>query len=344
MGGLILSMLVALAGCQTPDRAIFSAGAAARVWPAAPDAPRIAYVGELTGEDSLHARRDGFEALGEILTGPRPKARFVTPMAVAVAGERVYVADPAGDASVVHVLDMKQRTYAAIREVTGTPLQWPVDLAVCDNRLAIADADRATVFLVDLNGAGGRAITGNGLTRPVSLAWDARANQLFVADAGAGAVFVFDANGRFVRRFGTVGAGEGEFHAPVGIAVDARDGAARVVVADSLNFRAQLLSADGASLRCIGSKGDAAGSFALPRDVAVDRDGNLYVLDNQLECVQVFDQQGQLLMALGQEGRAAGEFWLPSGITIDDQDRIWIADTYNRRVQVFRYLPQEAAP
>jgi len=89
-----------------------------------------------------------------------------------------------------------------------------------------------------------------------------------------------------------------------------------------------------------GQKGDAAGDFARPRDVAFDADGHVYVLDNQFENVQIFTPDGRLLMAFGQGGSGPGEFSLPSGITIDEGGRIWIADSLNRRVQVFQYLPE----
>jgi DNA-binding beta-propeller fold protein YncE len=101
------------------------------------------------------------------------------------------------------------------------------------------------------------------------------------------------------------------------------------------------VDATGDFVNLFGRKGDAAGDFALPRDVAFDSDGHVYVLDNQFENVQVFDRDGRLLMAFGEEGAGPGRFSLPSGITIDQRDRIWIADTYNRRVQVFEYLREE---
>lgn len=337
------ALLLALAGCQSAARPIFSAGPSPRSWPAPPDKTRIVHIGEIVGEESLHAPKRGLDALGELLTGPRPQARFVTPMAVAVKDARVYVADPAGEAACVHALDLDQRGYAAIRDVAGGPLRWPVDVAVCDELLAIADSDRNAVFLVDLSGRHVRTISGAGLQRPVSLAWDARRRELYVADAVACAVFVFDAGGQLARRFGARGADVGELHAPAGIGLDARGDSARVAVADALNFRAQVFSDQGQSLVSVGRKGDAAGDFGLPRDIAIDGDGNLHVLDNQFENVQLFNAQGQLLMAFGQEGSGPGEFWLPSGITIDDLNRIWIADTYNRRVQVFQYLAQESA-
>jgi DNA-binding beta-propeller fold protein YncE len=110
-----------------------------------------------------------------------------------------------------------------------------------------------------------------------------------------------------------------------------------------MNFRVQLFDSGGTPLRAFGRKGNAAGDFSLPRDIAIDSDGHVYVLDNQFENVQIFDAEGRLLLAFGGEGGGPGQFSLPSSITIDDRDRIWVADTYNRRVQAFQYL-REGAP
>ena len=101
----------------------------------------------------------------------------------------------------------------------------------------------------------------------------------------------------------------------------------------------QRLGVDGTVLGTFGRKGDAAGDFALPKGVAFDPQGNIWVVDAQFENVQAFTSGGQLLLAIGGEGRGIGEFSLPAGICIDAKGRIWIADTYNRRVQVFELLP-----
>ena len=100
----------------------------------------------------------------------------------------------------------------------------------------------------------------------------------------------------------------------------------------------QLLDRQGAWLRSIGSKGDAAGDFALPKGVAVDAWEYIYVADAHFENIQVFDPEGKLMMAFGGEGQAPGRFWLPAKIVIDAKQRLWIADTYNRRIQVFQLL------
>lgn len=335
---------LAAAGCaSTPTGPILPNGSAL-AWPSPPDAPRIRFVGQLVGEASLGRQPQGLDALRAVLAGPPRTVGFVTPTAVAVAGERLFVADPSHpDAPMVHLLDLSARTYAQIREVGGRRLVWPVDVALRGGRLAIADARQGAVFVTDLQG---RLLSTMGtglLQRPAAVAWCGE-GELAVLDAAAHAFFVFDSGGSQRLKVGGRGGATGSFNFPAGLcAVGERTSGVpfAFVVADSMNFRVQLFDARGDALLAFGRKGDAAGDFALPRDVAVDSDGHVYVLDNQFENVQVFDAQGRLLMALGQEGREAGEFNLPGGITIDERDRIWIADTYNRRVQVFQYLRDE---
>ena len=77
-------------------------------------------------------------------------------------------------------------------------------------------------------------------------------------------------------------------------------------MADSGNFRVQVLDLDGEVQAVFGEKGDAAGDLSLPKGVATDSQGNIYVVDAHFENVQVFDSTGRLLMAFGREGRADG--------------------------------------
>ncbi len=79
--------------------------------------------------------------------------------------------------------------------------------------------------------------------------------------------------------------------------------------------------------------GFGKGEFRLPKDVAVDEEGNIYVLDTQNDRVQKFDNQGNFILEFGKHGRSKGEFMNPTGIFV--KDRIYITDTYNDRIQVF---------
>lgn len=332
---------LALPGCASTSVATFPATGPTRVWPAPPDEPRIRYLGQLTGEASIGVRTSGWEAVKQALAGPRPLMHFVAPCAVAARGERIYVADRGAlGGPCVYVLDRAAQTVTAIRGAGGETLEWPIDIALLDDRLAVADARRAAVYLFDSAGTLTATIGRGALQRPSALAWDAAQRELWVVDAAAHACAVFAPDGALNRRVGQRGSGAGQFNFPAGLCV-LRD-PPRIAVADAMNFRVQLLASDGAPLGAFGRKGDAAGCFALPRDVAADAEGHLYVLDPQFENVQIFDDAGRLLLAFGEEGDGAGQFNLPGGIAIDEQDRIWVADTQNKRVQAFQYL--RAAP
>lgn len=327
----------------------------ALVWPAPPDPPRIRYIGELVGEPSLGMRPRGLDALREVVEGPRPPALFATPMAVAVDGPRVYVADPSNPRGpVVHLLDLDARAYAQVRDAGGAPLAWPIDVSAARGRLAIGDAQRG-VFVLDAQGRTVVTVAPGTIERAAAVAI-LPDGGLAVLDAPRHEIVLCDQGGVVRARVGGRGAEPGRFNFPAGLCAvhaaippeDRRSPAlapsqgSALLIADSMNFRVQWLDPAGGPGLCFGQKGDAAGDFALPRDVAVDSAGHIYVLDSQFENVQVFDGQGRLLMAFGGEGRGPGQFSVPSGITIDAQDRIWIADTYNRRVQVFQYLAQPA--
>ncbi|MBK9121089.1 MAG: hypothetical protein IPM18_16020 [Phycisphaerales bacterium] len=334
----MLALGALLAGCQVTPGPIFPPVDPPLVWPAPPETPRIRYVGTLTGEESLGAQPGFWETIGAAVTGLRPRAVFVKPAAVAVAGERVFVADTG--AAVVHVLNLATREYLFVRGDPEDPLRVPIALAIVGGEVAVVDRVRAAVEFFTPDGRWLRTARWPEITAPVAIAaGPPEGPRFWLADAQAHAVFAVAANGS-VQAFGARGLAPGEFNFPIALAFQPAVG---LVVADAMNFRIQTLAPDGTPRSRFGRKGDAAGDLALPRGVAVDAGGHIYVLDNQFENVQVFDREGRLLLAWGQGGAAAGEFSLPSGLVIDARDRIWIADSANRRVQVFEFLPEGTA-
>jgi DNA-binding beta-propeller fold protein YncE len=105
-----------------------------------------------------------------------------------------------------------------------------------------------------------------------------------------------------------------------------------------MNFRVQILSANGDFISSFGKQGDVTGTFARPRGVAVDSKGNIYVVDALFNNVQIFDTAGRLLYYFGTQGRGEYQFWMPSGVFVDKDDNIYVSDSYNGRVQIFQLL------
>ena len=82
-----------------------------------------------------------------------------------------------------------------------------------------------------------------------------------------------------------------------------------------------------------GSAGEGGGEFRWPAGIAVDSEENVYVTDEWLHRVTVFDSDGGFLRSFGELGKRDGQFNRPSGIAIDDNDNLFVSDTLNHRVQ-----------
>ena len=334
--GLPVCVVLVLGGCGPRCVDPLCAPEPPIVWPAAPDEPRVRYLGSLTGSEDFGRSGGSWRAFREALEGPQPTCSMVTPHAVSVdpSGMRVAVADTNGGC--VHVFDLGRRRYQQYTEWAGGKkrLQCPVGIAWVQDALWVSDAKLPGIVVFSGTQPGQR-LSDTSLQRPGGLVYCPDAAWCMVADTGRSVVCAFDTSGSRVACLGGFGAAPGCFNHPVQLAARGRV----LAVADALNFRVQLLGYDGESVAVFGRKGDAAGDFALPKGVAFDQTGNVWVSDAQFENIQAFDRSGRLLLAFGQEGQGPGEFWLPSGLCIDNQDRLWVADTYNRRVQVFQLLP-----
>ena len=66
-----------------------------------------------------------------------------------------------------------------------------------------------------------------------------------------------------------------------------------------LNYRVEVFDADGKFIRAFGKHGDGPGYFAMPKGVAVDCDGHIWVTDSMQNRVHLFSQEGDLLMYMG---------------------------------------------
>jgi len=84
-----------------------------------------------------------------------------------------------------------------------------------------------------------------------------------------------------------------------------------------------------------GSKGKEKGQFQAISNIAVDKEGKIYVTDYQGIAVQVFDRNGNFLRGWGEHAVGMHNFSLPGGIAGDSQGRIFVADTLRQEIKVF---------
>jgi len=80
---------------------------------------------------------------------------------------------------------------------------------------------------------------------------------------------------------------------------------------------------------------DIKGTFNQPSDVAVAKNGTIYVVDGVNGRIQAFSPSGSYLFTIGRPGTGPGEFAFPLGMDIDESGRIYVADSRNHRIQIF---------
>ena len=291
------------------------------VWPPAPDAARVEYVGELALRE-LAPRRSFLGKVLRTLGGRAEGESLSLPFDVLVCGETLYLTCQNLPA-LVEVRpaagDFRLHTCEALA------VRYPIGLCRDGDAVLVTDSESRAVYRF----AEGRLapfIT-EGLTRPTGIA--ATGDRIYVVDTGDHAVKVFDRDG---RPRGALGSGE-SLHFPT-FAAAAGD---EILVNDSLNYRVCRFNAEGRETASFGREGDGPGSFARPKGLGVDRDDHVYVVDTLFDNIQVFDREGRLLLVIGGRGQGPGEFWSPGGFDVAG-DLLYVADTYNDRVQILRYL------
>lgn len=126
---------------------------------------------------------------------------------------------------------------------------------------------------------------------------------------------------------------------PGGIAIDTENRFLYVV--DTQSDVVDVFDADsGKLLRKVGVAGKKhtltdPGTFSLPTNVAVDKDGNFYVTDTLNNRVEIFDADGKFISMFGKNGDGPGYLARPKGIAVDADGHIWVVDAVQQRVQVF---------
>jgi DNA-binding beta-propeller fold protein YncE len=172
------------------------------------------------------------------------------------------------------------------------------------------------------------------LQKPLGLATDDECN-LYVADATSKRIMVYDQAGNYLKALG----GQDWFDRLSHLAVDAEG--TRVYAVDtggigSENHHVLVFDVNsGRHLRNIGKRGTEDGEFNLPRDVALDARGWLYVVDGGNFRVQVFDDNGEFVRQVGQLGRQYGHFARPKGVAVDGDGNIYVSDAAHGNFQIF---------
>jgi hypothetical protein len=83
------------------------------------------------------------------------------------------------------------------------------------------------------------------------------------------------------------------------------------------------------------AEGDENYMFSQIRNIAIDKNENIYVADYKETNVKVFDKNGEFLRVFGKEGQGPGEIGRISSIQITAKNELLINDSRNRRILYF---------
>ena len=152
---------------------------------------------------------------------------------------------------------------------------------------------------------------------------------IYVADSMLKGIIIIDQESREASIIGR----PGEFISPGGIALD--EPRNRFLVADAKKHMVFAFSLEGERLFSIGSRGNAAGEFNFPYDVAVDKDGYIYVTDTGNFRIQIFSPEGKFINTFGSVGSLPGQFSRPKGLALDSEGHIYVVDSSFGNIQIF---------
>jgi DNA-binding beta-propeller fold protein YncE len=185
---------------------------------------------------------------------------------------------------------------------------------------------------------GSRGVGVGQFNKPRSVAVDG-ANNLYAVDM-TGRVQKFSPEGVFQLSWQMPQTDLGK---PKGMG---RDREGHIVIIEPHYQRLNHFTTDGALFSQWGVSGTNLGQFKLPRAVAINSRGDIFVSEyTAVERVQRFRlkppvtgsvaAQVECLGSLGHAGTGPGEFNRPEGLCVDAQDRLYVADSCNHRIQVF---------
>lgn len=166
-------------------------------------------------------------------------------------------------------------------------------------------------------------------TKPRSLAVD-RDDNLYVVDMTA-RVQKFSPDGTWLASWRMP---ETDLGKPKGMC---RDREGNVVIVEPHYQRVNHFSPSGSLVSQWGVRGTNAGQLALPRSVAINSRGDLFISEyTTVDRVQSFaGRNHEPLACFGRPGTGDGEFNRAEGLDVDRQDQVYVADSCNHRLQIF---------
>ncbi|HAZ14945.1 MAG: hypothetical protein A2X86_21445 [Bdellovibrionales bacterium GWA2_49_15] len=271
---------------------------------------RIQFLGNIDGESffgnsaAYGNRFPGYTGS----TSTKDSVPFLRPTAITSFKEEMFVCDLGK--SQITILNFKTKQVSKLDYKFKSPVSITVDT---DGTRYVLDAGTSKVLAFNAQNKYLRSFSNSEAWTPIDAA--VSGELIYVLDGKKDQVLVFNKiSGDFVKSFGQNGEGRGEFDMPASI--KAKDGV--LYISNTMNGRVDMFNGEGKFLGQYGTEPNvAAGNFAHPQGIALDRENRIYVVDNSFENVQIFNAEKRFLMPFGHVGNTPGGLNMPYAIAID---------------------------
>lgn len=297
-------------------------------------------------------------AAGYVIAAGMPAFQRLTPLASCLTTPTAVTLDNSGRIYAAEANGNQVRIFSPsgnlLRTVTG--FGQPISLAVDgEGRIYLGDGDHGRVDVYGPTFAHLFSLGQgkNEFDQPNDIDIDA-AGLIYVVDTTRSVIRVYNPDGTYKTTIGQPGSGNGQFHHPVSLAVDAVTSELVVLdlqqVQDSTGMingaRVQFLEMNGAFKRGYSKFGydREGGQLVIPNHIAVDGQSRLYITDSRLQKVMVYDNYG---VFLGMIDDASQPFLTPLSLALAGSNKLYVASLRGGQVEVYgidSYIDMSISP
>ena len=300
------------------------------VFPSPPAQPRIQFLTSFSNSAQIIGKRSGFV---EYIFGKTPEYPINKPYGITVHKHKIYICDSMLPG--LEIIDLEKKTFEYFAPGGLGKFKKPLNCALDSlDRLYVVDAGRRQIVVFDKNLEYMGAVNSGKEYNPTDIA--VYGGRVWVCDIGQHQVEVRDQMSmKVINTFPNDDNNTEKYlYSPTNLAVFDD----RVYVTDTGDTRIKVYTLDGKFERSIGSFGKRSGQFVRPKGVALDKKGNVFVVDAAFENAQIFDNSGQILMHFG-KGEGTGYMSLPATIDIGYQNldffRHYMIDGFGLKYLIF---------
>ncbi|NOQ24657.1 MAG: 6-bladed beta-propeller [Bacteroidales bacterium] len=281
------------------------------IYPPPPDKVRIQYLTSINNSEDIMGRRSPFM---DFILGKEIPMGVVSPLEITSTESELIICD--NILGGLELINLENKTFEYFIPDGRGRLAQPVSCTVdSSGNLFVVDKKRKQIVVFNNTEEGYKYKTAFGDTANYA-PYDILAfkDKLWVPNTKTRKIHVYDGtNFNFLFSFPK---GDRQDHGYIVLPKYIEGFGDNIYVTDFVGNTIKVFDVDGNFIRSVGSIGTFPGQFARAKDIAIDKDENLFAIDAAFGNVQIFNKKGQLLMFFGGQNANSGDMYLPRAIHI----------------------------